>query len=169
MYAREKFGAVGPALQPTNWPQDLWVEARGFSPAKKRCGAGRYRSRWFTRAKVFLPCGAEQFAAGKAAPDPAMGRPAFSSHYPLDTSHLPLHRSIHSRVETHLSSCHINNLIFADRYTFISPPKLARAPQKFAAAKDSGGPCVYNAGAAGRRAFRRGRKRLSAAFQIRCC
>jgi len=177
MYTREKVGAVEPAPRPANWPQGLWVEARGFSPATKRRGAGRYRSRWFTRAKVFLPRGAEKFAAGKAASDPAMGRPAFSSHSftlrrveePLTTGQVLVHRSIHSRVETRLSSCHINNLILADRYTFISPPKLARAPQKFPAAKDSGGACVYNAGAAGRRAFRRERKRLSAAFQIRCC
>lgn len=217
MYAREKFGAVGPAQQSANWLQGPWVEARGssarwtrrlfvrarfqpcrkyrniraalaaevlwfslshrvLSPAKERRGAGRRRSRRFARAKALLPRGAKKPAA-HSAPF-SRGRCPFdlSSHSSLDTSHLRLFtsrgaenalafggakfrgprraparwggRSIHVRVETRLTSNRINNLIFADRYTFVSAPESSCASQKFAAVKECGRARVYNAGAA---------------------
>jgi len=78
MYAEREFDTARPALRPTNWLRGIWVEARAFSPAKQRRGAGRYRSPSFARAKVFLPRGAEKIAAGKPACGPANARPSFS-------------------------------------------------------------------------------------------
>jgi hypothetical protein len=200
MYAREKFGAVGLALRLASRPQGPWAEARGsriwltrqlFVRARLQ-PCPKYRNikaalaaepprfspsdGMFSRAKVFLPRSAKQFAAGSAPFN--RGRRAFdlSNHSSLGSSYLRLFtsrgaknalalwgakfrgprraparlgcRSIHVRVETHLTGNRINNLISADRYTSVSSTRRVFPRQEFAAAKEFGGACVYNAGAA---------------------